>query len=477
MVAVTDVLEVNGMPGLLMEYIDGPSLKEWLHRMRPALPEALRVFRGIVKGVGRAHDLEIIHRDLKPGNVMLQDVDGVLEPKVADFGLAKALDNLSGSQGMQQTRTGVAMGTPAYMAPEQIRDAKNVDRRADLFSLGAILYELVTGQLAFPGDDLFEVFSKVVAGRYVPPETLVAELPAPVLRAIHGCLRSNRDERLDSCAEILSVLDGEVIERHVSVQPMAPAQSQRPAAPAWAEAGGVQQVPASSGTWNPEADPAPLMSQPTLEPAGLGSLPAAPAKSQETFDPGSLGAEDLPAEPPAPPPVAAPTGSKVPLVLGALVLAGLGAGAATLLGGDDPGPAPPAAEADLTPAPAEPLVPEPVPEPEPVAEPAPVPTPEPVTKPAARAQAAPKPPAPAESEPEPTSEPAGPAPAIVRQSGADVLALVSASGRFPPGEVPPGRYTVEATFGDATVTALQIHLSAGEQVTITCDASFKMCRR
>jgi hypothetical protein len=78
---------------------------------------------------------------------------------------------------------------------------------------------------------------------------------------------------------------------------------------------------------------------------------------------------------------------------------------------------------------------------------------------------------------EPEPEPAGPAPAVVRQTGADRVVLIGGAGRFPPGEVPPGRYSVEATFGDSTVNALQVNLSPGEQVTIACDAAFKMCKR
>ena len=94
-----------------------------------------------------AHDEGIVHRDLKPSNIMITSRKGKTVPKVCDFGLAKALSD--GSIG--STRTGVTMGTPVYMAPEQVRDAKNVNLRADIFSLGTILYELLTGVRPFQG--------------------------------------------------------------------------------------------------------------------------------------------------------------------------------------------------------------------------------------------------------------------------------------------------------------------------------------
>ena len=102
-VSVTDVLAVDGAPGLLMELIAGPALDTWLAHYRPSLEESLAIFRGICAGVGYAHSKGLVHRDLKPANVMLQITDTELIPKVTDFGLAKALDADSSSM---KTRTG-----------------------------------------------------------------------------------------------------------------------------------------------------------------------------------------------------------------------------------------------------------------------------------------------------------------------------------------------------------------------------------
>ncbi len=209
-VAVTDVIDVDGTPGLLMEYIEGPSLDVWLDKLAeqgqaPTMQEAERIFRGIVAGVARAHRHGLVHRDLKPGNVLLEDVDGVLQPKVADFGLAKILLDESS---VSATRSGVAMGTPAYMSPEQIRDAKSVDQRTDIFALGCIFYELMVGKSPFDGPDVLSIFSALADGRYTPVEHIIPEMPAHLANTIRASLATNRDMRPSDCAAILSMLDG-----------------------------------------------------------------------------------------------------------------------------------------------------------------------------------------------------------------------------------------------------------------------------
>ena len=158
-VSVSDVLDVGGVPGLLMEYIEGPSLDQWTYRYRPALHEALAVYRGIVAGVAHAHDNGLIHRDIKPGNILLQvGADGIV-PKVTDFGLAKFAQV---SDFPKRTQPGTTMGTLQYMSPEQMRDASKVDHRADL--RGCILYELICGVPPFQGEDLVELINIVCKG-------------------------------------------------------------------------------------------------------------------------------------------------------------------------------------------------------------------------------------------------------------------------------------------------------------------------
>ena len=204
-VAVTDVIDVDGAPGLVMEFIDGPSLEGWLEENRPSLAQSEAIFRGILAGVARAHRQGLVHRDLKPGNVLLDSSgdDGIV-PKVADFGLAKILDDEEGFG--SQTRSGIAMGTPAYMAPEQVRSAKNVDQRADIFALGCILYELVGGDRPFHGDDLLETMTAVCSGEYTP---LPPDVPQRVRDTVAACLVVDRERRVADCAGIRALLSGE----------------------------------------------------------------------------------------------------------------------------------------------------------------------------------------------------------------------------------------------------------------------------
>ncbi len=201
LVSVSDLLFVDGDPGLVMEYVDGPTLRVFIRDKRLSLEEAVTLFRGVVRGVGYAHRENWVHRDLKPGNVLLAKNEDGLLPKVCDFGLVKVLGHDDGPE------KGLALGTPSYMAPEQIRDAASVDHRADLFSLGCIFYEMVCGQRTFVGDSTTEVLNKVVSGDFIPPSELVEELPQPVEDLIVDLLKTKARKRIQSCDELLERLN------------------------------------------------------------------------------------------------------------------------------------------------------------------------------------------------------------------------------------------------------------------------------
>ncbi len=203
-VTVMDIVVVDDACGLVLEYVDGPSLDRWLETNRPDLPVALALFTDVVRAVEQAHSRGIVHRDLKPANVLLATLSGQLIAKVADFGLARVFDEGGGSG----TRTGATMGTIRYMAPEQVRDASSVDERADVFSLGCLLYELVTGGSPFQSSDLVAYHDDIARGAWEPPSQRVPGLPARIDAAVAACLAFHREDRVPSTQALMTLLDG-----------------------------------------------------------------------------------------------------------------------------------------------------------------------------------------------------------------------------------------------------------------------------
>jgi serine/threonine-protein kinase len=287
-VAVTDIITLNGAPGLVMEYIEGPSLDDLLNEKSLSFEQADALAEGILAGVAHAHAQGLVHRDLKPANIMLAVENGTLVPKVMDFGLAKLLESEPGSA---RTRTGSTMGTPHYMSPEQVSDSKNVDGRTDVFALGAILYELVTGYRAFGGENLLQIFSAVASARFKPPKQLRPDLPDRMERAILGALEPDKDARIQSVEQLAAVWSGKA--HHVGG-----AQPQEPAGPFSADF--ISSL--STGSQSSEST-----SHPTF---GIDALPDAPAAETNAISVESLyqgpPVDDAPPAFEPPPPAPAP---------------------------------------------------------------------------------------------------------------------------------------------------------------------------
>ncbi len=206
LVTVTDALEIDGRPALVMEYIEGPTLAVWVDQYEyPPLDEAMLIFRGVVRGMYAAHRVGLVHRDLKPENVFMKPTPLGFIPKIGDFGLAKVL--AKGRNSMTLSGMYRMIGTPEYMAPEQIEDPGLVDARADIFSLGAILYELVTGSLAFEADAVDDVVGLVLDGTYVPVLERRPEVHPQLATLVDQLLAVNREARMKSCLAILRALD------------------------------------------------------------------------------------------------------------------------------------------------------------------------------------------------------------------------------------------------------------------------------
>jgi tRNA A-37 threonylcarbamoyl transferase component Bud32/tetratricopeptide (TPR) repeat protein len=169
-VQVYDVGESEGRLYLVMEAVDGRPLFEILREKRLGRTALIALLEKAARGVAAAHEKGIVHRDLKPSNILVTTAG---EPKVVDFGLAHLVDSTS-----QLTRTGAALGTPLYMAPEQAEGrVKDISPQTDVYSLGVILYEILTGRLPHGGETLMEVYTRIVRDDPVPPRSLNPDVP------------------------------------------------------------------------------------------------------------------------------------------------------------------------------------------------------------------------------------------------------------------------------------------------------------
>ena len=184
-----------------MEFVDGESVRSMMERSGPMEPqEATQIIRQAAEGLAYAHENGIIHRDIKPDNIMVTK-DGVA--KVADLGLARQVD----AEMTALTRTGVGMGTPYYMAPEQSSDAKRADARSDIYALGATWYHMVTGQFPFVGNTPLEILTKHLKEPLKSPHAVRAEVPRGVSLTIERMMAKKPEDRVQSARELCTVID------------------------------------------------------------------------------------------------------------------------------------------------------------------------------------------------------------------------------------------------------------------------------
>jgi hypothetical protein len=199
-VTVHAVAEVDGLPYMVMQYVAGESLQARLDRCGPLkVEEIVRIGLQTASGLAAAHAHGLIHRDIKPANLLLED--GLNRIRITDFGLARTADDV------QLTREGVVAGTPEYMAPEQAR-GEPVDHRADLFSLGSVLYAMSTGYSPFRGTSPLAVLRQVTEAIAVPVRERNPEVPAWLDAVIIRLLAKDREERFQSAAAVASLLEG-----------------------------------------------------------------------------------------------------------------------------------------------------------------------------------------------------------------------------------------------------------------------------
>ncbi|SPE21011.1 putative Serine/threonine-protein kinase PknB [Candidatus Sulfotelmatomonas gaucii] len=221
-VPVFDVGEHQGAPFLVMEFVDGRTLADAIKKgERFTIDRVCEIGQQLAEALGYAHRQGVIHRDIKPANILLtsREVYGSERPRITDFGIAK----LAASE---ITTTGQLLGTPSFMPPEQFTGAP-IDGRADLFSLGVILYSLSTGEQPFPGETMTAVSYKVVYTEPVPPSRLNPAVPATLENVILKCLAKNPTARYQSGEEVARDL--------AAIRMNAPAGAAQPVAPQVAE--------------------------------------------------------------------------------------------------------------------------------------------------------------------------------------------------------------------------------------------------
>jgi tRNA A-37 threonylcarbamoyl transferase component Bud32 len=223
-VQVYEVGEHNGLPYLALEYIEGGSLADRLRRGRLRPRQAAALLHQLARAVQHAHQKGIVHRDLKPANVLLTalpeggDDEAGCSAKVVDFGLAKPLEGMTSLRaGGPRTQSGAVLGTPSYMAPEQAGGkSRDIGPAADVYALGAILYECLTGLPPFQGDSLLDTLIQVTTEEPTPPRELRPQCP-PALEAI--CLKCLRKAPADRYASAGALADD--LKRHLDGEPVA----------------------------------------------------------------------------------------------------------------------------------------------------------------------------------------------------------------------------------------------------------------
>jgi serine/threonine protein kinase len=208
---IVDVLDLgrseeDGSPFLVMELLDGESLEARLFRQRRLPPSViLEIVRDVARTIVLAHQKDIVHRDLKPANLFLHRLaTGQVVVKVLDFGISKVI---SPEANAKTTQTGAVIGSPAYMSPEQALGKVAIDHRTDIYALGVILYESLSGRLPFEGENYNALIVDIAT--VDPPDlaALVPGLPAPIVRLVRDAMAKKRDERIPTMSALADRID------------------------------------------------------------------------------------------------------------------------------------------------------------------------------------------------------------------------------------------------------------------------------
>ena len=289
-VDVTDMGSDGGQTYLVMEFLHGEDLAQRLERLGPIpCEEMVDIMLPVCSAVAAAHGAGITHRDLKPQNIFLGTGTRRVHPKVLDFGISKGTDVIGSMSTGTLTATGSMIGTPYYLAPEQILDSKSAGSQSDQYALGVIFYECLTGKRPYDGDNLFVVFQGIVGGTPTPPRTLRADIPPELEEIVLRAMKSDAKARFATIDDFGRAM-----------LPFASSRARVIWEEAFAVGGSDTAVPPGRPSIAVMPTPSPPTRAATLMPPGLAKLPipgATPTPPPTTSAAGGVGLKT-----PTPPP-------------------------------------------------------------------------------------------------------------------------------------------------------------------------------
>ena len=195
--------DADGLPWFTMPFVEGLSLRQRLAEGPLGIGETIGILRDVARGLAFAHTRGVVHRDIKPDNVLLSEGSAT----VTDFGIAKAISAARTTADAGLTGTGMSIGTPAYMAPEQAAGDPDVDHHADLYAFGAMAYEMLTGAAPFAGRTPSKMLAAALSERPRPVEQLRPDVPALLAKVVMACLEKSPSDRPNQASDIVRVLD------------------------------------------------------------------------------------------------------------------------------------------------------------------------------------------------------------------------------------------------------------------------------
>ncbi|HEX4341401.1 MAG TPA: protein kinase [Polyangiaceae bacterium] len=209
---ILEILDLGALPSgeryMVMEYLDGVTLTERIKmRVRLSAQEAVQLIRQVLRGLGAAHGAGIVHRDLKPDNIfILREKAGIRDyVKIIDFGISKFSEQNGASSRM--TRTGALMGTPHYMAPEQATGSMDIDRRTDIYAVGIIMYETLTGRVPFQAETFNQLLFEIALAKIIPARQVVPDLDPAIDSIIMKASARDPAQRFQTCEEFVLALE------------------------------------------------------------------------------------------------------------------------------------------------------------------------------------------------------------------------------------------------------------------------------